>query len=184
MYVYQPFGISELFHKIPKPQTYESTPRTLHRPRKMKNPVIYLASDHAGYDLKIQILQYLHKNDYLVVDFGSGPEKSDYPDYAHQVSEKVSENPDSFGILICGTGIGMSIAANRSSGIRAAVCWNEEIALITRRHNDSNIVCLGSRTLSVDDAIDIIQTFISTPFEGGRHEQRIEKIEKVRKEAF
>lgn len=143
------------------------------------NKTIFIASDHAGYELKKEIISYLHKNDYLVIDFGSGPEKSNYAEYAHLVAEKVVINEDCVGILICGSGVGMCITANKTRGVRAGICWDVEIAELMRLHNDANIICFPARFISIDGAIDSVNTFLFTQFEGGRHEDRVKTIEKI-----
>jgi ribose 5-phosphate isomerase B len=142
---------------------------------------IYLGSDHAGYQLKEKLQDYLGSKEYEVVDLGTFSESSiDYPDIAHEVSDKVSENPGSFGVLVCGTGIGMSMAANTVPGVRAAVCTSEDMAEMTRRHNNANIACLGSRLIEGDLAKKIVDKFLATDFEAHeeRHVKRVDKIER------
>lgn len=144
---------------------------------------IAIASDHAGYKLKEYLKKILEKEGYEVVDLGTySSESVDYPDYAAKLAKLVSKNLVEKGILICGTGIGMSIAANKFPGVRAAVCWSEETAALSRRHNDANILCLGGRVLKPEEAAKILKIWLSTEFEGGRHSRRIQKIKKMEEE--
>ncbi|EAK0543242.1 ribose 5-phosphate isomerase B [Campylobacter jejuni] len=137
---------------------------------------IYIASDHAGFELKEKICVFLKEKNIIFNDLGTNTCAScDYPDYAHLLAEKI--NKRSFGILICGSGIGISIAANRHKNIRCALCHESLSAELARRHNDANVLALGGRLIGVALAIDIIEKFIQTPFEEGRHMQRIQKIE-------
>lgn len=137
---------------------------------------IYIASDHAGYILKEKLCKHLLEKKINFTDLGAHDEKScDYPDYAHLLAQKIDQT--SFGVLICGSGIGISIAANRHSNIRCALCGESLSAELSRKHNDANVLALGGRLLGVDLAIDILEKFINTPFEEGRHIQRIQKIE-------
>lgn len=138
----------------------------------------YLGTDHAGIKLRDFVKNYLLERKISVIDFS--PEENfsvDYPDYAQKVCESVLKNMGSKGILICGSGIGMSIAANRYKGIRAALCTDSYMAKMSRKHNDANILCLGERISGLGEVEDILETFISTDFEGGRHMCRISKIE-------
>ena len=138
---------------------------------------IVIASDHAGFKLKEELKQYLRN--YKVIDLGCNSDESvNYPDYAHTVAAYVLEH-SCRGILICGSGIGMSIAANRHQGIRAALCPNPDYAKLSREHNDSNILVLGSRFLSVPEAIAILDTWLQTEFLGERHQTRVKLIDKV-----
>ncbi len=148
----------------------------------MKIKKVFIGNDHAGKDLKEFIVNYLKDNyNYIdVINLGTDSyESCDYPDYAKLVSLKVLENEDSIGILICGTGIGMSIAANKIPGIRAALCYNSTAAKFARLHNNANILCLGQRIIGTELVKDIIDTFIKTEFEKGRHLKRINKIEQI-----
>ena len=141
---------------------------------------IALGADHAGYEYKDKIISYLTKNGYSCVDCGTnGPESVDYPIYASKVCELVRSKECDFGILVCGTGIGMSIAANKHRGIRAALCNEPESTAMTRHHNNSNILCLGARMISFDTALELTNVFISTEFDGGRHERRVEMLDKL-----
>tara|TARA_B100001564_G_C20324867_1_gene527437 strand:- start:100 stop:531 length:432 start_codon:yes stop_codon:yes gene_type:complete len=137
---------------------------------------IAIGSDHAGYQLKEILKEELNQKGIEVVDFGCLSEESiDYPDYAHPVAEYVEQNKSN-GILICGSGNGISMSANKHQGIRAALCWTEEIAQLARQHNDANIVSLPARFIETETAKKIIEAFLNTDFEGGRHERRVSKI--------
>ncbi len=143
----------------------------------MKPNTIALASDHAGIELKQQLVQVLGQLGFEAHDMGPATSESvDYPDYANALSQWVLAHPQSKGVLICGSGIGMSIAANRHHGIRAALCQNGLEASLSRRHNDANILCLGARMVGVEVATDALKQFVMTEFEGGRHARRIEKL--------
>ena len=138
---------------------------------------ILIASDHAGYTLKQKIISYLQENKVDHTDLGcdSSSDSVDYPDYANSLCQKFDEDQN-VGILICGSGVGVSIVANRYSNIRAALCSSEKIARLSRQHNDANVVCLGARFLEDEEAILIIKTFLETNFENGRHQIRVEKM--------
>lgn len=140
--------------------------------------MIYVGSDHAGFELKEALREHIKGEGHTVVDVGtfSAVNKVDYPDIAKDVAEKVRDNAGSRGILICGTGIGISIAANKVKGIRAANVHDITEARLSRMHNDANIVTIGQRTTGPETAKDIVDTFLSTEFEGGRHTARLEKI--------
>jgi ribose 5-phosphate isomerase B len=138
---------------------------------------IALACDHAGYRLKQTVAAHLAERGYETVDFGANSEDScDYPDYAAPACKAVVDGECRFGILICGTGIGMSIAANKIKGIRAAVCTEPFSASLTRLHNDANVLCLGQRVTGEGLALDIVDAFLAGDFEGGKHLRRINKI--------
>jgi ribose 5-phosphate isomerase B len=138
---------------------------------------IIIASDHAGFRLKEKLVKWLIKNRYEVKDLGCFSEDSvDYPDYAHPLALAVEKGEFAYGITICGSGNGINMASNKHKGIRSAVCWSEDIGRLARAHNDANICALPGRFLSEAEAIQIIKTFLVTPFEGGRHKRRIEKI--------
>lgn len=144
----------------------------------MKDLKIAIASDHAGFDLKEKIVEYLKSNNYSSKDFGTFTKDScDYPTLAKKVANEVSKGMYDRGILICGTGIGMSITANKVKRVRAALCWNTETAELSRQHNNSNVLCLGARMLDEALAVEIITAWLKTEFEGGRHQKRIDKIE-------
>ncbi|MBC7753913.1 MAG: ribose 5-phosphate isomerase B [Moraxellaceae bacterium] len=137
----------------------------------MKN--IYIACDHAGFDLKELVLKSFPQ----LIDLGTKSSDSvDYPDYANRVCEKMKSDPDSLGILICGSGQGLCMRANKFSHIRAALVHSDESAKVTREHNDANVICLGSRFTSAENAIKWINIFINTSFSEGRHRQRVDKI--------
>lgn len=138
----------------------------------------FIASDHAGFQMKKLLLEELLHSDIETEDLGTWSEEStDYSDYAQSLSGRILKNSGSKGILLCGSGIGMSIAANRFKGIRAALVWNEDLAKLSRLHNNSNVLVLPARFLSENQAKSILHTWIDTQFEGGRHERRIQKIE-------
>jgi ribose 5-phosphate isomerase B len=136
-----------------------------------------IVSDHAGYFLKEKILAYLTKQNHEVKDFGCSSECAvDYPDFGHPFANAVSAREFELGISICGTGNGINITANKHPGIRSALCWNEEISRLARAHNDANICAIPGRFVSESEAYLIVKTFLNTPFEGGRHQTRIDKI--------
>ena len=138
---------------------------------------IFLSSDHAGYKLKEIIKIYLDKIMIKYTDLGPfSNDRVDYPDYAHKVAKKVKTNKNHVGILVCGSGTGMNIAANKHKNIRAAQCFNVKSTKLSRLHNDANIITLGSRLLSKKNALKFIDVFLNTKFEGGRHTKRIRKI--------
>ncbi|MDH4163781.1 MAG: ribose 5-phosphate isomerase B [Nitrospirota bacterium] len=140
-----------------------------------------IGADHGGFDLKSEIVGLLKKiGNIEVIDFGtSGPDSVDYPDYGKKVSEAVSNGQADRGILICGTGIGMSIVANRYPRIRAALCHDHFTAKMSRQHNDANVLVMGERVIGRGVACEIVQTWLDTAFEGGRHQLRLEKIGKI-----
>ena len=138
---------------------------------------IFISSDHAGYRLKEIIKDNLDKKKITYIDLGpNNDNRVDYPDYAHKVAKKVKTNKNYIGILVCGSGMGMNIAANRHKNIRAAQCFNLKSTRLSRLHNDANIITLGSRLLSKNIALRCVNIFLSTKFEGGRHSKRINKI--------
>ncbi len=143
----------------------------------MQNYDLAIASDHAGINLKAKIVQFLQKKNMKILDLGTDTDESvDYPDYSHKMVEEIIEETAPKGILICGTGIGMSIAANRSSSIRAALCVTEYMAERARMHNDANILVLGSKLTPDALSIKMVEKFLKTEFEGGRHARRLAKI--------
>lgn len=143
---------------------------------------IAIGCDHGGTDLKNIVISYLEKKGYTIVNFGTDSTESvDYPDYAVPVCEAVKSGECDCGILICGTGIGMSIAANKIKGIRAAHCTDTFSARFTRLHNDANVLCMGARITGPGLALDIVDLFLETGFEGGRHSNRLEKIAQIEK---
>ena len=144
---------------------------------------IPIASDHAGYELKQHVAAALTKLGYDVEDIGThSPASTDYADYAHPLAEKVERGEVARGVLLCGTGLGMSYAANRHAGVRAAVAWTPEIAALARKHNDANVLVLPARFVSEEDGVAILKSWLETEFEGGRHEARVKKIETAPKE--
>ncbi len=137
---------------------------------------IFIGSDHAGVDLKSAVIKH-YEGKFEFEDKGTFSHDSvDYPDFAHAVAEGVLNNADSLGILICGTGNGMAITANKHAGIRAALCWAPEIAALAKQHNNANIVVLPARFISTENALLTLQAYFDTEFEGGRHQRRIDKI--------
>lgn len=139
---------------------------------------IGIACDHAGFELKEHLVDYLKKKGYEVEDFGThSPESMDYPDTAHPLANAVAEGKYASGITLCGSGNGISMTVNRHKGVRAALCWRPEIAILARQHNDANVCSIPARFVSVAEAEIITDLFLSAEFEGGRHRRRIEKIE-------
>jgi ribose 5-phosphate isomerase B len=139
---------------------------------------ILIAADHAGVELKRKLEAELKKLGFAVRDLGTDSKDStDYPDYAHPLAQAVSQGTVKRGVLICGTGLGMSYVANRYPNVRAAVTWSPEVAELARSHNDANVLVLPARFVTDDDAVKILKTWLETPFEGGRHERRVVKIE-------
>ena len=141
---------------------------------------ILIASDHAGFHLKEELKKHF-TSEHEFIDFGPNSYDSvDYPDYAHILSQKISESKDSFGILICGSGIGMSMVANRYKDVRAALCLNEKMAQLSREHNNANVLVLGSRLISCEEAIKCLIMFFKSKFEGNRHQARLDKFNDVK----
>ena len=138
---------------------------------------IFLASDHAGYALKQEIIAFLQQQNLATIDLGCDSAESavDYPDFAHKLAKNLQNSQD-FGILICGSGIGISISANRHHHIRAALCHNAKLAKLARAHNNANVLCLGARVVTNKTAINIVKNFLKQPFEAGRHVIRVNKI--------
>jgi ribose 5-phosphate isomerase B len=144
---------------------------------------VLIASDHAGFDGKEAIKKTLDEMGVEYEDLGTGSlESVDYPDYAERVAKGVASGEAERGILVCGSGIGMEITANKVAGVRAALAWNEETARLARRHNDANVVAVGGRTTSQETIDQIVRAFLTTDFEGGRHQRRIEKIKRLEEE--
>ena len=138
---------------------------------------MFLASDHAGFKLKEEIKKFLIKKRNKVLDLGTKNTKSvDYPDYAHLLSKSMKKNKKQFGILICGSGAGMSMTANKHKNIRAALCYNIKSTKLSRSHNDANVMTIGSRLIKKKVALKCVDTFLNTNFDGGRHARRIKKI--------
>ena len=138
---------------------------------------IGIACDHAGFDYKQGLINYLNNKGYEVYDFGCNSKESvDYPDFAHQLCKAIENNKVQFGIQFCGSGNGINMSANKQQEIRSALCWEEEIAELARLHNDANICTLPARFISIEKAFSIIDVFLKTDFEGGRHQRRVDKI--------
>jgi ribose 5-phosphate isomerase B len=142
------------------------------------NKKILIASDHAGFELKGKLEQALGTLGYDVEDLGTNStDSTDYADYAHALAQKVSDGEAQRGVLLCGTGLGMSYAANRHPHVRAAVAWSPEVAKLAREHNDANVLVLPARFVTDEQGVEILKTWLDTAFEGGRHARRVEKIE-------
>ena len=138
---------------------------------------IAIGSDHAGFQYKEHLKAWLIKKGYEAIDFGTHTgDPADYADFAHPVSAAVEKRDPELGVLICGSANGVAITANKHQGVRAAICWTEELASLARRHNDANVVCLPARFIDLDTAERIMDKFLTTSFEGGRHAQRVGKI--------
>ncbi|HNP96534.1 MAG TPA: ribose 5-phosphate isomerase B [Cyclobacteriaceae bacterium] len=136
-----------------------------------------IGSDHAGFELKEKVRDLLQRQGYEVKDFGANSaESADYPDFAHPVASAVENSEFDLGILICGSANGVAMTANKHQGIRAAICWNEELASLARQHNNANILCLPARFIELSLAEKIVDRFLHSSFEGGRHERRVNKI--------
>ena len=143
----------------------------------MSKKLIPIGADHAGFQLKEVIKNYLLEKGYEVKDFGCYSEESiDYPDFGHPVASIVSENKGMLGILICGSGNGINMTANKHQGVRSALCWKKEIAELARLHNDANIIALPARFINEEEAKEMVDIFLLTDFEGGRHQKRVNKI--------
>ena len=146
----------------------------------MQGKKIIIASDHAGYQMKEYLDKALQEQGYIVIDVGPYDENSvDYPDYAYRLAQGIYDREADIGILICGTGIGMSIAVNRYQHIRGALAFTPEMARLARQHNNANVLVLGARTTSLETALSATNAFLSTAFEGGRHEARVSKLERM-----
>jgi ribose 5-phosphate isomerase B len=138
---------------------------------------ISIGSDHAGYEYKQFITDFLRSKGFVIRDNGTHSKDSvDYPDFAHPVATQVETGEASYGILICGSANGVAITANKHAGVRAAICWNEELASLARAHNDANIICIPARFVSQETALEMVNVFQTAPFEGGRHQNRVSKI--------
>jgi ribose 5-phosphate isomerase B len=143
----------------------------------MSKGAIALGCDHAGFEYKEAIRDLLENQGFKVTDFGTHSKDSvDYPDFVHPVANSVEQKSNDFGILICGSANGVAITANKHQRIRAAIAWNNEIASLARKHNDANVLCLPSRFISLEEAKQFVMTFLTSPFEGGRHAKRVDKI--------
>jgi ribose 5-phosphate isomerase B len=138
---------------------------------------IAIASDHAGFNMKQHIKNHLEKKGYELCDYGTNSEESvDYPDYGHPLAEAVEKGKCSVGISLCGSGNGINMVTNKHKGIRGALCWNREIAVLARKHNDANICSIPARFIDLELAVDIVDLFLTTDYEGGRHQSRVDKI--------
>lgn len=138
---------------------------------------IYIGSDHAGFELKELIINNFNSKHGTLIDKGTfSSQSTDYPDFAHAVSELVEAEEGAMGILVCGSANGVSMAANKHAGVRCAICWNKEITELARLHNDANIIALPARFIDKDTALELVELFLSTGFEGGRHARRVGKI--------
>ena len=147
------------------------------RDRKIKSKKVVLASDHAGFKLKEEIKKFLIKKKKKVIDLGTANVSSvDYPDYAHLLSKKMEKNKNQFGILICGSGAGMSMAANKHKNIRAALCYDIKSTKLSRLHNNANVMTIGAKLTKKNVALKCVSTFLKTDFDGGRHSRRVKKI--------
>lgn len=144
------------------------------------NEIIPIASDHAGFELKEKVIKYLSSKNIDTKDFGTYSSDSvDYPDFAHKVGSAINKGEYKRGIVICGSGNGVQMTVNKYPGVRCALCWNEEIASLARQHNDANILSLPARFIPEELALKIVDIFLNTDFEGGRHQRRVEKINKL-----
>lgn len=148
----------------------------MHTPFDMSKPVA-IGCDHAGFDYKEDLISFLEGKGIAFTDFGTHSTDSvDYPDFAHPVAKAVENGDASYGILLCGTANGVAITANKHQGVRAAICWGEELAQLAREHNNANIICIPSRFVREGDAEKMVNTFMITEFEGGRHDRRVQKM--------
>ena len=149
----------------------------MHSPFDLNKPIA-VGSDHAGFEYKEDLISFLEGKGLPFTDFGAHSKDSvDYPDFAHPVATAVEKGEASFGILLCGTANGVAITANKHQGIRAALCWNAEIAVMARQHNDANVISIPVRYVTLELALEMLGIFLDTPFEGGRHEGRVKKID-------
>lgn len=138
---------------------------------------IAIGSDHAGFDYKEHLRKKFTEQGFEVTDFGAySTDSADYPDFAHPVAQSVEDGKSNFGILICGSGNGVCITANKHKGVRAALCWANDLAALARQHNNANVICIPSRFVDLETAVSMAETFLRTDFEGGRHQKRVEKI--------
>ena len=143
----------------------------------MSHLTIAIGADHAGFEFKELLKNYLSEKNYTVIDFGTNNAASvDYPDYVHPLAAEVASGQIELGILICGSANGVCMTANKHRNIRAALCWNVEVAKLSRQHNNANIICLPARFVTIADAQQMVDAFLNTPFEGGRHQTRVDKI--------
>lgn len=142
--------------------------------------IIPIASDHGGYEMKTYLIERLTSMGFNILDFGTNSEVSvDYPDFIHPIAKAINEGKYSLGIILCGSGNGAQITANKYQNVRAALCWNVELAKLARQHNNANILALPGRFIDDETALELVKVFVSTGFEGGRHQNRVEKISKL-----
>ncbi len=161
-------------HPAVRKETFVYLP---HKTTAMENKKLGMASDHAGYDMKRFLAEALTREGYEITDYGCDNDIScDYPDYAHPLACAIERGEVPLGIALCGSGNGVSITLNKHQGIRAALCWNEELGSLARRHNDANVCSLPARFIDDETALRIVHAYLSSSFEGGRHERRVEKI--------
>ncbi|MBC7412529.1 MAG: ribose 5-phosphate isomerase B [Bacteroidia bacterium] len=145
----------------------------------MESKIIPISADHAGYELKQEIIKYLKDINYTVKDYGTNSlDSCDYPDYIHPLAKAINNGEYAKGIIICGSANGVSITANKYENVRSAICWLPQIAALARQHNDANVLALPSRFVKISDALIIVDTFLATAFEGGRHQIRVDKIKR------
>jgi len=138
---------------------------------------ISIGNDHAGPDYKFAIVEFLEKQGHQIINHGTDSENSvDYPDFAHPVAQNIVNGTADLGIVICGSALGVSMTVNKYAPVRGAVCWSKEIAFLSRQHNDANVLCIPARFTSIPQAVAMVETFINTKFEGGRHDRRVKKI--------
>lgn len=139
--------------------------------------IISIGNDHAGPEYKKAIVKYLELNEHTVINHGTDTfESVDYPDFGHPVAYDVESGKAELGIVICGSGNGIAMTANKHQGVRAALCWTKEIAQLAREHNDANVISIPARYTSIEQAVEMVHTFLTTAFEGGRHDRRVQKI--------
>ncbi len=144
------------------------------------NEIIPIACDHAGYELKLKVIEHLRKRGLEVVDYGTNSTEScDYPDFAHKVGAAINRGDNRRGIVICGSGNGVQMTVNKYPNVRCALCWTPEIAHLGRQHNDANILSMPARFISEETAMQIVDEYLDTQFEGGRHTRRVEKIKQL-----
>jgi ribose 5-phosphate isomerase B len=138
---------------------------------------IAIGGDHAGFDLKLKVINYLKEKGHEVQDFGPfNTDSVDYPDFVHPLSKSIEANSNELGILICGSGNGVCMTANKYKNIRAGLCWEPELASLTRQHNDANVLCMPARFITEETGLEIVKSFVDAEFEGGRHQRRVDKI--------
>lgn len=138
---------------------------------------ISIGNDHAGTDYKFAILKFLESKGITVTNYGTDTNDSvDYPDFVHPVAQDIKNNKADFGILICGSANGVAMTANKHQEVRAGLCWTKEIVALTRQHNNANVLCIPARYTAIPQALQMVETFLNTPFEGGRHQKRVDKI--------